>query len=83
MPNSRVGIIDFMNQLKVDNKQKYFALMRGLASRSSTGDRVIIILELGKLGMDAKGALPALKELKFSGIKAIRDAAERAMGAIE
>ena len=78
---SRAQIIAQMHNLKIDNKQKYSALMSGLGA--SKVDRAVIINELAKLGTDAKGALPTLRTLKTDKEAAVRDAASAAIEAIK
>jgi HEAT repeat protein len=79
--DDRAMVIAEMHNLKIDNKQKYGALMAGLSA--SMRHRAIIIKELGKLGSDAKAALPALKALKTDKEQAVREAANTAIEAIQ
>lgn len=83
---SRGGIerseaILIMHSLKLENKQKYASLMAGLAA--SKGQRSLLIQELGKLGTDAKAALPVLQQLKTDKEAAVRAAANAAIEAIK
>ena len=45
----------------------------------SKSDRALLIQEIGKLGNDAKGALPVLKKLKLDPDQLVRDAATKAI----
>lgn len=77
----RHNAIAKMNELKFEPKQKYNALMSGLYATMT--DSVLIIDELGRMGSDAKSALPTLMKLKFSQDKAIREAATAAIDSIK
>ena len=73
--------ISLMNTSNFDSKHKYAALMKGLSV--STADRSIIIVELGRLGADAKAAIPTLTRLKLDPDLAVRQAATNAIDAIK
>ena len=77
----RAKVIAYMHSLKIDNKQKYNALMSGLGA--SRNDRALIINDLAKLGTDAKAALPVLRNLKTDKEAAVREAASAAIEAIK
>lgn len=77
----RKKIIEDMKALKIDTKKQVEALLSGLAVSKS--HRVVIIQELGKIGSDAKAALPALTALKSDGEKTVREAASAAIDAIK
>jgi HEAT repeat protein len=76
----RSQVFTLMNAMKIENKQKYTALVAGLAA--SRTDRPAIIAEIGKLGADAKGAIPTLQQLKTDKDAAVRAAAASALEAI-
>lgn len=78
---TRFSAIQLMNTATIENKDKYKALMTGL--NATTRDGVLIIQTLGKLGSDAKGALPTLNKLKVNPNASIRQAAEEAIEAIK
>jgi hypothetical protein len=77
----RAEMIAIMHSLKVENKQKYAAFIAGLSA--SKQDRPLLIQELGKLGPDAKAALPILQALKTDKDVAVRTAAAAAIEAIK
>ena len=79
--DARAIVIAHMHSLKIDNKQKYSALMSGLGA--SRNDRALIINDLAKLGTDAKAALPVLRNLKTDKEAAVREAASAAIEAIK
>jgi HEAT repeat protein len=77
----REMMIAELGKLRVENKEKYPALMTALSK--NTTERALIINELAKLGTDAKGALPVLMALKTDKEEAVRIAANNAIEAIK
>ncbi len=70
-----------LGKLRVENKEKYPALMTALSKNAK--ERALIIDELAKLGVDAKAALPTLMALKTDKEEAVRTAATAAIQAIK
>lgn len=79
--SDRQLMITELGKLKVENKDKYAALMSALSKTAA--DRALIINELAKLGSDAKAALPVLMSLKTDKEEAVRIAATAAIEAIK
>lgn len=77
----RALIIAELGKLRVENKEKYPALMTALSK--NTTERALIIDEIAKLGGDAKAALPTLMKLKTDKEEAVRIAATAAIEAIK
>jgi HEAT repeat protein len=77
----RKTLIDDMRSLKIDTKKQVEALLAGLSA--SKYERALIIRELGKMGSDAKAALPVLMSLKTDSEKEVREAATAAIEAIK
>jgi len=77
----REMMIAELGKLRVENKEKYPALMTALSK--NTTERALIINELAKLGADAKAALPVLMALKTDKEEAVRIAANNAIEAIK
>ncbi|HYH68000.1 MAG TPA: HEAT repeat domain-containing protein [Urbifossiella sp.] len=69
-----------IGELDVANKEKCTALMRVVLSKSPA--RATAIEELGKLGQDAKLAVPLLTRLKTDPDGAVREAVTAALGEI-
>jgi HEAT repeat protein len=72
--------IDLLPGLKTENKKKAAVL---IAVLNDPECRAKAATELGKLGPDAKDALPVLTKLKLDPDKAVRDAAAAAIGLIK
>jgi hypothetical protein len=66
--------------VKIEPKKKAAALTAGLADPSC---RAQVITELGKLGPDAKAALPILTKLKLDADQQVREATATAIPLIE
>jgi HEAT repeat protein len=80
---ARRTFIQMMHSLKIDNKSKYNALMTGLGTATTSFDRVLCISEIGKLGSDAKAALPLLQRLKVDPDAEVRKAANLAIDQVK
>jgi hypothetical protein len=70
VPDRRLGIT-LLPIVKADPKSKVKALIAALADAAY---RPQVVAELGKLGADAREALPLLKKLKLDPNQAVRDA---------
>jgi HEAT repeat protein len=77
----RNRLIEEISNLSAENKDKYQIYM-GLLKVLKT-DRATVIVKLGELGADAKGAIPALLSLKTDKEEAVRNAASAAIEAIK
>ncbi len=76
----RPTVIRLMHSVRVDNKQKFTALREGLAVAKFY--RALFVAEIGKLGVDARPALPLIMKLKLDPDLTVREAAGAAVEAI-
>jgi HEAT repeat protein len=72
--------IELLRELEIENKKKVTAL---IAALNDPECRVLAATELGKLGADAKDAVPVLTKLKLDSDRAVRDAAAAAIELIK
>jgi HEAT repeat protein len=80
-PEDEALLVATLGGLTLDGKDKCAALLKGLAKAHTK--RAQVVEQIGKLGADAKAALPTLKALKTDKEQAVREAATAALEAIK
>jgi len=80
-PEHRKYAIEMLGGLEMEGKDKVAALIKVL--QVGRAERALIIDEIGKLGADAKSAIPLLKTLKTDKDDAVRTAVTEALDAIK